>query len=183
LGGTFNPVHLGHLVLAEQAREALRLEKIIFIPSGHPPHKKASGLAPARQRYQMAALAVKGNPYFEVSDLEISRGGISYSIETVKELKSVYCRAKLYFIVGSDFLKEAFSWKNIDSLGKISKFAVAARPGYSFTKLPANMQGIRVDALDISATDIRKRIKLEKSIRYLVPEEVRKYILKKKLYC
>ena len=181
LGGTFNPIHLGHLVLAEQARESLHLEKVIFVPTNLPPHKKIRALATAQQRYQMAALALKSNPRFEVSDLELARGGVSYSAQTLKELKSALPRSRLFFIVGSDFLKEFLGWKDIDEINKICKFAVAQRPGYPFKNLP-DMQAINIAALDISSTDIRKRIKANKSIRYLVPEKVRTYILRKGLY-
>ncbi|MBU3934252.1 MAG: nicotinate-nucleotide adenylyltransferase [Candidatus Omnitrophica bacterium] len=182
LGGTFNPIHMGHLVLAEQARGLLRLEKVIFIPTNLPPHKRVSSLAPAQERYHMVAKALKSNPRFEVSDLELIRGGVSYSVETLRKLKSIFRHTALYFIVGSDFLKEFSGWRDIDKLSKICKFVIAARPGYPLGRLPGNMQAIKVSALDISSTGIRKRIRTKKPIRYLVPEEVRKYILKKGLY-
>lgn len=182
LGGTFNPIHMGHLVLAEQARGLLRLEKVIFVPTNLPPHKKVSSLVPAQQRYHMVAKALKSNPCFEVSDLELTRGGVSYSVETLRKFKSIFRHAALYFIVGSDFLKEFSGWRDIGKLSKICKFVIAARPGYPLGRLPGNMQAIKVSALDISSTGIRKRIRAKKPIRYLVPEEVRKYILKKRLY-
>ena len=182
LGGTFNPIHLGHLALAEEARQLLCLAKVIFIPVHLPPHKKVGALTPAQERYHMISLAIKSNPFFEVSNIELKRGGISYSVETVQELKFRFPHTNLYFIVGSDFLKEFSVRKDIDRLSKICKFAIAQRPGHTFKKIPKNMQMIKVSALDISSTDIRKRIKARRSIRYLVPEGVRKYILKKKLY-
>ncbi|MBU4140367.1 MAG: nicotinate-nicotinamide nucleotide adenylyltransferase, partial [Candidatus Omnitrophica bacterium] len=126
--------------------------------------------------------ALKSNPRFEVSDLELIRGGVSYSVETLRKLKSIFRHTALYFIVGSDFLKEFSGWRDIDKLSKICKFVIAARPGYPLGRLPGNMQAIEVSALDISSTGIRKRIRAKKPIRYLVPEEVRKYILKKGLY-
>ena len=182
LGGTFNPIHLGHLVLAEEARQFLRLEKVLFVPTNLPPHKGRRGLAPAQKRLDMVSLAIKSNPFFVVSDLELVRGGISYSVETVNKFRARFAGAKFYFIVGADFLKEFSSWKDIRILSKICKFAVARRPGFAFKRLPRNMQAIKVAPLDISSTDIRKRLKNKQSIRYLVPEEVRRYILKKRLY-
>lgn len=182
LGGTFNPIHLGHLGLAEQAKQILDLEKVIFVPVNRPPHKGLKGLLPARERYRMVALAVKSKPCFEVSDSEIRRGGISYSVETIREFKSLFRHAGLYFIVGSDFLAEFSKWKDKAKIKKICKFAIAERVGHPLKKLPREMQKINISVLDISSTDIRKRIKSGKSIRYLVPKEVRKYIIKKKLY-
>jgi len=189
LGGTFNPIHLGHLVLAEQAKQLLNLEKVIFIPTNLPPHKRHKTLASAQERYHMVSLAIKSNPYFDVSNIELKRGGVSYSVETIGKLKSLFSQANLYFIVGSDFLKEFSTWKDIGELRKICKFVVAQRPGYPFKNLPAgrqellkNTRTIKVTVLDISSTDIRKRIQTKQSISYLVPEEVRKYILKKGLY-
>ncbi|UCB56551.1 MAG: nicotinate-nucleotide adenylyltransferase [Candidatus Omnitrophota bacterium] len=185
LGGTFNPIHMGHLVLAEQAREHLRLDKVIFIPTNISPHKRRQKrLELAKKRYYMVAQALKSNPYFEACSLELARGGISYSLQTVRELKSIFPEANLYFIVGSDFLKEFSRWKDVDKLSKICKFAIAERPGFPFKKPLAKMQAIRIPtvSLDISSSDIRRRLKRGESIRYLVPERVRKYILKKRLY-
>lgn len=182
LGGSFNPIHFGHLVLAEQARELLHLNKIIFVPAYLSPHKEARSLASGQQRYYMVAAATKDNPFFTVSDIELKCGGISYSIETLKQFKLEFADAKLYFIVGADFLKEFSTWKDIDQLKKICKFAIAERPGYSFKHLPKDFREIKWSALDISSSQIRRRIKAKQSIRYLVPEEVRKYIVKQKLY-
>jgi nicotinate-nucleotide adenylyltransferase len=182
LGGTFNPIHAGHLVLAEQTRQRLRLEKVIFVPTYFPPHKELNALAPAQERYHMVAKALKTNPFFEVSSLELARGGVSYTIETVKKFRSIYPRASLYFIIGSDSLEELSTWKNIEKLNKICKFVVVRRPGYAPRRLFPNMQVMDIKVKNISSTDIRRRIRTGKSIRNLVPEEVRKYILKKKLY-
>ena len=183
LGGTFNPIHLGHLLLAEEARQFLGLEKVLFVPTNLPPHKHARALLPAQKRYHMVLLAVGSNPFFEVSDLELRRSGLSYSVETASAFKSIFKNSSLYFIVGSDFLKGFSGWKDIEKLGRICKFAVASRPAYPYNrKLTKNIQAINISALNISSTDIRRRIKTGKSIRYLVPEKVRKYILRNKLY-
>jgi len=194
LGGSFNPIHLGHLVLAEQARELLRLEKIIFVPAYLRPHKRAGRLALAQERHHMISRALKSNPSFAVSDIELRRKGISYSIDTLNQFKCIFPHTSLYFIVGSDFLKEFSIWKDLSSFSKICKFVVALRPGYPLAKLPpaqarqgrgrlpGNMQTIEITSLDISSTAIRERIRKGQSIRYLVLEEVRRYILKKGLY-
>lgn len=182
LGGTFNPVHMGHLVLAEQIREHLRLEKIIFVPTYLPPHKKVKALAPAQERYHMVAKALKSHPFFEASSLELARGGVSYSIETLKQFRNIYPRANLYFIIGSDSLEELSAWKDIEKLSKICKFVVAKRPGHELKKMPGNMQVVDIKVKNISSTEIRRRIRAGQSIRRLVPEGVREYILKKNLY-
>ncbi len=192
LGGTFNPIHLGHLLLAEQTRGVLGLEKVIFVPANLPPHKSQAPLAPAQQRYKMVALAVESHPGFEVSDLEIKRSGVSYSVETVAAFQSLFRLRNLYFIVGSDFLRELSGWKDLDKIAKICKFIVAQRPGYPLPGIPPaktiskrlsqKLREIHINALDISSTDIRRRIKTGQTIRYLVPESVRKYISSKGLY-
>ncbi|MBN3038677.1 MAG: nicotinate-nucleotide adenylyltransferase [Candidatus Omnitrophica bacterium] len=182
LGGTFNPVHIGHLILAQGAKELLGLEKVIFVPTFHPPHKRLRGLVCAKERYHMLSLAIRSNPDFLLSDIEIKRRGVSYSVETVLELKSKLGKVDLYFIVGSDFLREFSSWKDTQVLRKICRFAVVQRPGYPYQKLPRNMSAIDVETLDISSTFIRKRIKSGRSIRYFVPDDVGKYIVKKKMY-
>lgn len=183
LGGSFNPIHLGHLILAEQAKAALNLERVIFIPVNLPSHKESQTLVGAKERYLMVRLAIKTNPDFAASDLEIKRAGTSYSIETIKALKSLFHQARLFFIVGSDFVKEYLTWKDIATLRRMCKFVIAPRPSFPFNRLPDGMQAINISALDISSSQIRRRIRANKSIRYLVPEEVRKYIVRKKLYC
>jgi nicotinate-nucleotide adenylyltransferase len=182
LGGTFNPIHLGHLALAEQAREILHLDKIIFVPTNLPPHKRRKRLSSAEERLQMVSLAVKSHPCFSVSNAEIRRGGVSYSVDTARELRHRFPQNQLYFIVGADFLKEFSTWKDLPELKRICKFVVAQRPGYPLLGLRRNMQVIKITPLDISSTGIRKRIKNKQSIRYLVPEETRRYILRQRLY-
>jgi len=182
LGGSFNPIHLGHLILAEQAKEQLRLDKVIFVPARQSPHKRKKTLACASDRYQMLKLAIKSHTSFEVSNTELKRDGISYSVETVRQFRKKFSKAKLYFIVGSDFLKQFSAWKDVKELSRLCKFVIAERPKYSARKLPESMQPIQMRPLEISSTDIRRRIRSKKSIRYLVPEPVRIYIAKKKLY-
>ena len=181
LGGTFNPIHIGHLILAEEVREKVGLEKIIFIPTYLPPHKDNSNIAPAEGRMEMLKLAVSGNRYFNVSDIEIKRNGRSYTIETLTELKKLYPADDLYFITGSDLLKYLDEWKDLNQIIKMVRFIVATRPGYPLEKIPSYISTVAIRAVDISAFEIRNCIKENKSFRYLVPEEVFKYILKERL--
>lgn len=201
LGGTFNPIHMGHLIIAEEVREIFPLGKIIFIPCAHPPHKIGEDIAPADHRCQMIQLAIKDNPGFIISRLEIDRGGKSYSVETVKALQEIYGeKAEFYFIVGADAILEISTWKNFEELFRICQFIALTRPGYSLLPddeqspvglarklkidptLVRNIHPRRIRAIEISAREIRERIRQGKSIRYLVPQEVEKYIYTHRLY-
>jgi len=182
LGGTFNPIHLGHLILAQEVMEKLNLEKIIFVPAYLLPHKDNSDIAPALDRFKMVKLAIKGNKRFSVSDIEIKRKGRSYTIDTVKEFKKLYPNDELYFIIGSDLLNYLDSWKDLDEILKLINFVVATRPGYPLEKIPAHIFRIDIRAIDISGFEIRQAIKNKKSFRYLVPESVYRYINKRGLY-
>jgi nicotinate-nucleotide adenylyltransferase len=182
LGGTFNPIHLGHLILAEEIREKLALDKVIFVPAYLPPHKDNTEIAAAEARLGMVKLAIAGNPCFCVSDIEIKRSGRSFTIDTVKEFRKAYPGDELYFITGSDLLKYLEEWKDLEEILKIVKFIVATRPGFPLEDIPTYISTIAIRAVDISAFEIRSRIKNSRSFRYLVPEAVFKYIGKKKLY-
>lgn len=182
LGGTFNPIHIGHLILAEEVREKLRLDKIIFVPSYLPPHKDGIDIANAGHRHTMVGLAIKNNKYFMVSDIEIERDGRSYTIDTLKEFKRIYPGEELHFIIGSDLLKYLEEWKDLEDIIKLVKFIVATRPGYPLEKIPSHITTIPIRAVDISGFEVRRCIKGGKSFRYLVPEAVYKYIIKKRLY-
>lgn len=182
LGGTFNPIHIGHLILAEEAREKLGLDKIIFVPAYLPPHKDNSDIAPAKYRYRMIELVIKKNRYFSLSDMEIKRNGRSYTIDTLKEFKKLYPEDELHFIIGSDLLRYLEEWKDLDELIKMVRFIVATRPGYPLEKIPSHISTLPIRAVDISGFEIRSAIRQDKSFRYLVPEAVFKYITKKRLY-
>jgi nicotinate-nucleotide adenylyltransferase len=182
LGGTFNPIHIGHLILAEEVREKLGLQKIIFVPTYLPPHKDNSDIAPPAQRFAMVKLAIKGSKYFLASDMEIKRDGRSYTIDTLKEFKIRYPQDELYFIIGSDLLKYLNDWKDLDEIIKMVKFIVATRPGYPLERIPSHIATIPIRAVDVSAFEIRQAIKENRSFRYLVPDAVFKYINKKRLY-
>jgi len=182
LGGTFNPIHVGHLILAEEVREKLFLDKIIFMPAYLPPHKNNSHIIEARYRFEMIQAAIRENPYLSVSDIEINRQGRSYTIDTIVELKKLYPADELYFITGSDLLKYLDDWKDLSQIISMVKFVVATRPGYALEKIPAYIATVAIRAVDISAFEVRDAIKDNKSFRYLVPESVYKYITKNNLY-
>lgn len=183
LGGTFNPVHIGHLILAEEAHLKLNLDKVIFVPSFIPPHKEIDPKVKPKDRLKMVQLAIADNPHFDVSKFEIESEKKSYSIDTLKEFRKKYGdKSQLYFITGSDSLKDLFSWKDINDIFKISKFIVANRPGYPVNNVPEEVETVVITPIEVSSEDIRKRIKEGRSIRYLVPEKVHKYIEEHKLY-
>jgi len=182
LGGSFNPVHIGHLILADEVREKLNLDKIIFVPVALAPHKDNSDIADSSDRLKMLKLALKGNRDCKVSNIETRRPGRSYTIDTLKELKSKYKRDELYFIIGSDLLNYLNEWKDIREVIKMVKFIAATRPGYPLKNLPDYIQTLPIRAVDVSAFEIRQRIKEGKSFRYLLPDAVFNYINKNKLY-
>ncbi|MFA4854539.1 MAG: nicotinate-nucleotide adenylyltransferase [Candidatus Omnitrophota bacterium] len=182
LGGTFNPVHIGHLILAEEAREKLGLDKIIFVPTALPPHKEDLNIAPAADRLKMIRLAIQGNRYFAVSDIEIKREGRSYTIDTLSELKLKYSRDELYFIIGSDLLKYLNEWKDLAQIIKMVKFLVATRPGYPLEQIPNYIHTLAIRAVDVSGFEVRQCVRENKSFRYLVPDKVFGYINKRGLY-
>lgn len=183
LGGTFNPIHMGHLILAEEACFKLKLGRLIFVPAFIPPHKNVEPDINPQDRLRMVRLAIEDNRAFEVSTFEVDSKKRSYSIDTLKEFRMAYGDgAELYFITGSDSLKDLFSWKDINDIFKMSKFIVANRPGYPFRDIPKEVETVVITPIEISSEDIRKRLKEGRPIRYLVPEKVRKYILEHALY-
>ncbi len=199
-GGSFNPIHYGHLAIAEEIRDRLGLEKVVFVPCFLPPHKDAADIAEAGHRAAMARLATAGNPRFEVSTLEIDRGGKSYTIDTVRHFKeSSGEKAQIYFLVGADMLKGISTWKDIEGLLRICRIVVVPRPGYDLTQalnyrflaaenadlatgLLENIVVQEAALLGISATDIRRRVREGKSIKYLLPDAVEQYIREQRLY-
>ncbi|MGI6712208.1 MAG: nicotinate-nucleotide adenylyltransferase [Bacillota bacterium] len=190
MGGTFDPIHYGHLVTAEAARCSFNLDKVIFVPSGRPPHKKGKMITPGEHRYQMTLLAIESNPYFKVSPMELNRSGYSYAIDTVSAFLEYYGpEMELYFITGADAILEIITWKDVRNLMERCCFIAATRPGFNLSDtdcLPQEfLQKIifmEVPALAISSTDIRQRIAHGRSIKYLLPDKVEEYIYQNKLY-
>jgi nicotinate-nucleotide adenylyltransferase len=183
LGGTFDPIHLGHLYLARKVLQKLSLEKIIFIPAYIPPHKKNSEVTSTRHRYNMVKLAIAGNKRFEASGIEIERKGSSYSVETMRQLRNQYGPSvKIFFITGSDSLKELSGWKNLEEMLTLCKFVVVKRPRFMMKNVPEDFMLLSINAKDISSTVIRKRIEKGSSITKLVPKKVRDYIKRHKLH-
>jgi nicotinate-nucleotide adenylyltransferase len=183
LGGTFNPLHIGHLAIAEVAQERMELDRVVFVPSFEPPHKRLVYLAPAKDRLEMLRLSVKNNPKFDVSDYEVQKGGKSYSIDTVRHFQKEFGKeTKLFFIVGGDSAPYLHTWKKIDELLKIVSFVVVNRPGNEDVGIEIPHHSVIMPGIDISSSYIRRRILQGKSIKYLVPEEVFRYIEKHKIY-
>ena len=197
MGGTFNPVHHGHLVTAQEALDQFDLDEVIFIPTGDPPHKIEDLLAHAEDRYLMTVIATSSNSSFFVSRVEIDRKGKSYTIDTVKELRKIFgSDSELYFITGADAILEILTWKNTREIVTLAKFIAATRPGYDLSKIKGlkttlfdseekadrRIFVMEIPALAISSTNIRQRIKNRRPVNYLVPEGVNNYILKHGLY-
>ncbi len=193
MGGTFDPIHYGHLVVAEEVRQQFALPKVLFIPAARPPHKAGKIISEPEHRVQMTKLATASNPYFDVSTLEVERQGLSYTVDTVKEIKRMYGVKRIYFITGADAVLEILSWKEADTLLGLCTFIAATRPGYDLHQLAdilkllpkevlKNIVPLEVPALSISSSNIRKRVRENKSIKYLLPESVEEYIVKTKIY-
>ncbi len=182
LGGTFNPVHFGHLILAEQVRGQLGLDRVIFVPTFMPPHKSNSDVIPARYRFEMLRLAIGNNRAFSVSDIEIRRKGKSYTVDTLRQIKKRHPNAALFFICGSDLVSEIPSWKNVDEIYALATFVLARRPGYGRRLSGRPFIKINVAQVDISSSLIRKLRREGRSIRYLTPNSVVKYIERHRLY-
>ena len=193
MGGTFDPIHYGHLRAAEEVRQGFGLERVIFVPSGKPPHKPNEHVTSAEHRYLMTQLATLDHPHFEVSRLEIDREGPSYTLDTLRALRNQVAEKDLYFITGLDAVLETPTWKSYTELFKLADFIAVTRPGYDLSALAglketlgeALFQRIHpfpVTLLAISSSDIRRKMREGKSVRYLVPDAVAKYALKERLY-
>jgi nicotinate-nucleotide adenylyltransferase len=195
MGGTFDPIHHGHLVTAEEARAQFGLDHVVFIPNRHPPHKEPSDVTDPEHRYLMTFLATVSNPHFSVSRLEIERPGASYTIETIREMSRRHPEAVLYYITGADAILQILrgEWQQSAELLRLCEFIAATRPGFvldlktlresNATGRPLeNVNVMSIPAMAISSTDIRGRVRAGQPIKYLVPEAVEAYIVKHDLY-
>jgi len=192
MGGTFDPIHIGHLIAAERAREEFGLDCVFFIPAGKPPHKSYKEMASSTDRLNMVKVAVEDNSNFRLLDIEISREGSSYTIDTIKQVKEMFEIDDLYFIVGADNAREILKWRSAEELIKLVKFLVIARPGewdenfiYDITNLRDNggyIEILEVSPIPIASTNIRHRVKSNKSIKYMVTKDVEDYIYNNGLY-
>ncbi|AFM42918.1 nicotinate/nicotinamide nucleotide adenylyltransferase [Desulfosporosinus acidiphilus SJ4] len=193
MGGTFDPIHYGHLVAAEMARSEFKLSKVLFIPTGIPPHKDRLDISAGEFRLEMVERAIEDNPVFACSAMEIERQGPSYTVETLRLLSKIWPEHELYFITGTDALREIFSWREAEEILTMIQFIGAARPGFDakdflqyvrqeHPEIVDKIHYLEVPALAISSTDIRRRVKNKQPIRYLLPEAVRLYIEQKNLY-
>jgi nicotinate-nucleotide adenylyltransferase len=185
MGGTFDPIHHGHLVAASEVRARFELDEVIFVPTGEPWQKAERRVSPAEHRYLMAVIATASNPDFWVSRVDIDRGGPTYTIDTVRDIAAQTPEAELFFITGADALAAILSWKNATELLGMAHFVGVTRPGYelSGTHLPADsVTLVDVPAMAISSSDCRTRVSQGQPVWYLVPDGVVQYIAKHRLY-
>jgi nicotinate-nucleotide adenylyltransferase len=194
-GGTFDPPHFGHLVIAEWARDQLALDRVVFMPAGVPPHKRRAGLSSAESRLAMTRLAVRGHAAFTVSSLEARRRGPSFTVDTLRQLRRRYSGARLYLLIGADSLDDFSNWHQPRAILDLATLAVAGRPGWPGAptrgkrragRIPAALRRrvvwLENPALAVSSSAIRTRVRARRSLRYLVPDAVARYIGRHHLY-
>lgn len=193
MGGTFDPIHFGHLVTAEEALVQFNLDRVLFMPTGRPVRKTHRYVSSAEDRYLMTVIATASNPDFEVSRLEVDRPGETYTVDTMAALRDMYGpKAELFFITGADAVREILTWKDAERFGELCTFIAATRPGFepdvtaplaagADVSLP-RVEYMEVPALAISSSDIRERVAGRRPVRYLLPEAVAAYIEKNGLY-
>jgi nicotinate-nucleotide adenylyltransferase len=173
-GGTFDPPHVGHLIVASDAFAVLGLDRLILVPSADPPHKQGQVAATAEQRLEMVRAAVRDDPRFEVDDIELKRAGASYSVDTLREMRVRFPDAEIFFLLGMDQMRELHSWREPHEVARLACLSVIARDGDEpDPDTPFRFRLVPVTRIDLSATDIRRRIAEGVSVRYLVPEAVR----------
>ncbi len=202
-GGTFNPIHYGHLILAESCREELVLDRVWFLPAAVPPHKQNNELPPAEQRAEMIELAIAGHPSFEVCRYEIERGGVSFTVDTLRRCRAEHPDAEIFFLMGADSLADLPNWKNPETICQLAtpvvvRRATGAGADPSATKLDYSVLGglatperlmaiagwqVEMPRIDLSGSDLRRRVSEGHSIRYRTPRAVEKYIESQGLYC
>ena len=191
MGGTFDPIHIGHLIAARAALESFALDRVIFIPAALPPHKMTRRVASPEHRLSMVKAAIEGEKDFSVSDMEFRRQGPSYTVDTAAELKKIYNDAEIYFIIGTDSANELDTWYEAEKLIKECRFVALSRPGAkldpaalmaAFGEYARHVRELTMPGIDISSTLIRERIRKNLSVRHFVPDKVADYIEKEGLY-
>jgi len=189
MGGTFDPIHYGHLVAAEEARAAFGLHLVTFIPCREPPHKKDYQVTDAEHRYAMTMTATCTNPHFDALRIELERLGPSYTIDTLRQLHAAHPQAELFFITGADAVRELLTWREPERLVALCRFVAVTRPGYDLRglerdlgELARSVAAIEAPGVNISSTQIRERVAQGRSIKYLTPDAVETYIVKHRLY-
>ena len=192
MGGTFDPIHIGHLACAEQAREAFELAAVVFIPAGNPVFKKDRAVTPAADRLEMCRLATRSNPAFDVSAIEIERGGDTYTVDTLRQLRAHYPNnVELRFITGADAVASIVAWRESAAIADLARLIAVTRPGYALSdERRALIEGrgnfavdyLEITSLAVSSSDLRRRVAAGASIRYLTMQRVFDYIREKRLY-
>jgi nicotinate-nucleotide adenylyltransferase len=186
MGGTFDPIHHGHLVAASEVTTRFALDEVVFVPTGQPWQKGDVPVSPAEDRYLMTVIATASNPRFQVSRVDIDRAGPTYTVDTLRDLRKVYGpEAELFFITGADALEKILSWKDAALMFELAHFIGVTRPGFTLSDahLPADTVSlVQVPAMAISSTDCRARVAAGKPVWYLVPDGVVQYIAKRRLY-
>jgi nicotinate-nucleotide adenylyltransferase len=188
MGGTFDPIHHGHLVAASEVQAWFDLDEVIFVPTGQPWQKADRVVSSAEDRYLMTVVATASNPRFSVSRADIDRGGTTYTVDTLRDLAREHAKADLYFITGADALAQILSWRDVDELFQLAHFVGCTRPGHRITEL--TLEGlprervtiVEIPALAISSTECRNRVQAGEPVWYLVPDGVVQYIAKRSLY-
>ncbi|WP_258935394.1 nicotinate-nucleotide adenylyltransferase [Nesterenkonia pannonica] len=184
MGGTFDPIHHGHLVAASEVAAEFGLDEVIFVPTGQPWQKQERDVTPPEHRYLLTVIATASNPRFTVSRADINRGGATYTIDTLRDFREMYPTAELFFITGADAMAQILSWKNVEELWSLAHFVSVSRPGYINADLGRSDQVslMEIPAMAISSTDLRERAETGKPVWYLVPDGVVQYIAKHRLY-
>ncbi|SNT40634.1 nicotinate-nucleotide adenylyltransferase [Asanoa hainanensis] len=186
MGGTFDPIHHGHLVAASEVADNFALDEVVFVPTGNPWQKDSREVSPAEDRYLMTVIATASNPRFHVSRVDIDRDGPTYTVDTLRDIRAMYGpKTQLFFITGADALQRILSWKDTDQMFELAHFVAVTRPGFTLRTdhLPTDaVSTIQVPAMAISSTDCRTRVAADKPVWYLVPDGVVQYIAKRHLY-
>jgi nicotinate-nucleotide adenylyltransferase len=193
LGGTFDPIHCGHLIVAELCRESMGLDRVHYIPAASPPHKQGHVISPARNRLEMVRLAISGQSAFHLDLREQHRAGPSFTVQTLNELRNEYPDADLYFLMGADSLRDFLTWKDPDEIARLATLVVCNRPGVASPSteqvlawvgpdIASRVHTVQIPGLDLSGTELRARIAANRTIRFLVPRAVEVYISEHGLY-